>query len=83
LVRDDSSPEGEGSSASIWAVLARTAAALGRLTNDPAWMAENLEPSPRVGVWTDDFHNLLAVFDKRETWRFRDSLRLDEQPGKM
>jgi hypothetical protein len=83
LVRDDSSPEGEGSSASIWAVLARTAAALGRLTNDPAWMAGNLEPSPRVGVWTDDFHNLLAVFDKRETWRFRDSLRLDEQPGKM
>jgi spermidine synthase len=83
LVRDDSSPDGESSSASIWAVLARTPAALGHLTRDPGWTATKLEPSPRVGVWTDDFHNLLAVFDRSETWRFRDSLRLDEQPGKM
>ena len=45
--------------------------------------AVKLEPSPQIGVWTDDFHNLLAAFDKSETWRFRDSLRLDEQAGKM
>jgi spermidine synthase len=83
LIRDDSSPDGEGASASIWAVLARTPSALGNLTRDPAWTAVKLEPSPRVGVWTDDFHNLLAVFDRSETWRLRGSLRLDEQPGKM
>jgi len=83
LVRDDSSPGGEGTSASIWAVLGRTPGALGNLAHDPVWTAAKLEPSPRVGVWTDDFHNLLSVFDKSETWRFRDSLRLDEQPGKM
>jgi hypothetical protein len=83
LIRDDSSPDAEGSSASIWAVLARTPDALGNLTRDPGWTAVKLEPSPRVGVWTDDFHNLLAVFDRSETWRFRDSLRLDEQPGKL
>ena len=26
-------------------------------------LREKLETSPRVGVWTDDFHNLLRVFD--------------------
>ena len=83
LVRDDSSPEGESASASVWAVLARTPDALVSLASDPGWTAMKLVPSPRVGVWTDDFHNLLSVFDKSETWRFRDSPLLDEQPGKM
>ena len=44
-----------------WAVLARTHEAFGNLTRDPGWTAAKLEPNPRVGVWTDDFHNLLAI----------------------
>jgi hypothetical protein len=67
LIRDDSSPEAEGSTASMWAVLARTREALGQLARDPDWTAMKLETSPRIGVWTDDFHNLLAVFDRSET----------------
>ena len=63
LLRDDSSPDAEGATASIWAVLARTAEALGSLTKDEGWTAAKLERKPRVGVWTDDSHNLLAVFN--------------------
>ena len=64
LLRHDPSPTQEGSSASTWAVLGRTPEALGNLRRDPGWTDATLEPNPRVGVWTDDFHNLLAVF----TW---------------
>ena len=63
LLRHDSSPTAEGATASTWAVLARTPDAFGELTKDSGWTATQLEPSPRVGVWTDDFHNLLAVID--------------------
>ena len=34
------------------------------LVKDERWSAEGLEPDPRVGVWTDDFHNLLSVFKR-------------------
>jgi hypothetical protein len=63
LLRHDSSPDAEGATASIWAVPARTPDALGRLTKDEGWTAAKLERKPRVGVWTDDSHNLLAVFN--------------------
>jgi hypothetical protein len=63
LLRHDPSPEAEGATASTWAVLARTPEAFGNLTKDEGWTAATLEPNPRVGVWTDDFHNLLAVFN--------------------
>src|SRR5262250_2694155 len=63
LLRHDLNPVGEGATSSTWAVLARTPAAFGDLTKDPGWTAAKLETSPRVGVWTDDFHNLLRVFD--------------------
>ena len=63
LLRHDLNPVGEGATSSTWAVLARTPAAFGDLTKDPGWTAAKLEASPRVGVWTDDFHNLLRVFD--------------------
>jgi hypothetical protein len=63
LIRHDLAPAAEGASASTWAVLARTPAALGELTKDPGWTSAKLEPNPRVGVWTDDFHNLLAIVD--------------------
>jgi SAM-dependent methyltransferase len=61
LVMDDSAPEAEGASSSTWVVLARTAEALGGLARDERWRA-SLETDPKVGVWTDDFHNLLSVF---------------------
>jgi len=63
LLRHDSSPTAEGATASTWAVLARTPDAFGQLLKDPGWTAAQLELSPRVGVWTDDFHNLLSVID--------------------
>jgi hypothetical protein len=63
LLRHDLHPSGEGATSSTWAVLARTPGAFGDLTHDPGWTAAKLETSPRVGVWTDDFHNLLRVFD--------------------
>jgi hypothetical protein len=63
LLRHDLAPITEGASPSTWAVVGRTQGALGRLAKDEGWTATKLEPSPRVGVWTDDFHNLLAVFD--------------------
>lgn len=62
LLRDDPSPDAEGATASTWAVLARTPEALGNLAKDEGWTAAKLEQKPRVGVWTGDFHNLLAVF---------------------
>ncbi len=63
LLRHDLHPSAEGATSSTWAVLARTPGAFGDLTHDPGWTAATLETSPRVGVWTDDFHNLLRVFD--------------------
>jgi SAM-dependent methyltransferase len=64
-VLDDNSSEGGGATRSTWVVLARTAAALGGLARDGHEMASALEPDPAVGVWTDDFHNLLSVFKWR------------------
>ncbi len=61
LLRHDIAPTAEGASSSTWAVLARTPEALGSLAKDPAWTEAKLERNPRVGVWTDDFHNLLAI----------------------
>jgi hypothetical protein len=61
LLRHDLSPVTEGASASTWAVLARTPEAFGDLMRDPGWTDAKLDPNPRVGVWTDDFHNLLAI----------------------
>jgi spermidine synthase len=51
-----------GAVESSWALLARRAEDFGELASDPRWTAAALDPDPRVGVWTDDFHNLLAVF---------------------
>jgi hypothetical protein len=61
LLRHDLSPATEGASASTWAVLARTPETLAGLMRDPGWTDAKLELNPRVGVWTDDFHNLLAI----------------------
>jgi hypothetical protein len=63
LLRHDLSPDAKGATASTWAVLARTPEALGNLTKDEGWTATALEQKPRVGVWTDDSHNLVRVFN--------------------
>src|SRR5712692_2913561 len=62
LLMDEAYAETEGGTESMWAVLARTPAPLGQLVDDEQWTAATLEVDPRVGVWTDDFHNLLSVF---------------------
>jgi hypothetical protein len=45
-----------------WALLARRPEDLGELAADPRWTGAPFDPEPRVGTWTDDFHNLLAIF---------------------
>jgi len=45
-----------------WAILARRPADFGEMASDSHWTEARLEPEPRVGVWTDDFHNLVSVF---------------------
>src|SRR5262249_31190199 len=54
---DDSPP---GKSKSVWAVLAREEKYLGSLATDDRW--RHIRANPQVGVWTDDFSNLLQVF---------------------
>jgi SAM-dependent methyltransferase len=60
LIQHDDAPETEGASRSTWVVLAPTVETLGRLADDERWTT--LEADPRVGTWTDDFHNVLSVF---------------------
>jgi spermidine synthase len=62
LLQHDEAPETEGATRSTWALLARTPEALGDLTHDEHWTAATLTVDPRVGTWTDDFHDLLSVF---------------------
>jgi SAM-dependent methyltransferase len=62
LIDDPFTAESEGAIESTWAVLARARDSLGALATDVHWTAVPLEVDPRVGVWTDDFHSLLAVF---------------------
>jgi hypothetical protein len=55
-------PQGRlGWMASHWVVMAQDPSDLGPLTHDRRWKA--LEPDPRVSVWTDDFYNLMEVFE--------------------
>ena len=41
-------------------VMARGREALGPLATDPRWTP--LKPDPMVGIWTDDFSNVLSIF---------------------
>ena len=52
---------GGGTERSTWVALAPTAAALGSLGSSSRWSSAGPIGDPRVGVWTDDFHNLLSV----------------------
>jgi SAM-dependent methyltransferase len=62
LVEDPYAGEEEDAIESTLAIVALRPEAFGGLTTDVHWTATPLEPSPRVGVWTDDFHSLLSVF---------------------
>jgi hypothetical protein len=63
-VRDDNEVEGHpGKQASKWVVMARRPEVLGPLTRDGQW--RSLEGRSGVGLWTDDFSNLLSVFQWR------------------
>jgi len=61
LLLDDDADRPEGAARSTWVVLARDASALEGLSGDH-FTTVPIAPEPRVGVWTDDFHNLLSVF---------------------
>jgi hypothetical protein len=62
LFNYDSKDKGEvGKTASEWTVLAKNRQALGNLTEDGRWTP--LKVNPAIGVWTDDFSNLLGVFE--------------------
>jgi SAM-dependent methyltransferase len=65
LIQEDEATETKGAASSTWTVLARSPEALGGLPADPRWTRDRLETDRRVGVWTDEFHNLLAVFKWR------------------
>jgi len=45
----------------VWVILARNRAAFGPLGDDPRW--QPLQRRPEVGIWTDDYSNLLKIFD--------------------
>jgi spermidine synthase len=62
LLQRDEAPSTEGATRSTWVVLARTPDALGSLDRHERWKAAKLEVDPRVGLWTDDFHDLLTIF---------------------
>jgi hypothetical protein len=49
-----------GISVSDWVVLVRRREDLGKLAEDERW--KTIETDPKVGVWTDDYSNLVSVF---------------------
>jgi spermidine synthase len=58
---DESDEQFRDKSASDWVLLARRSEAFGSLVHDPRWTP--LKQDLRLGVWTDDFSNVLSVFD--------------------
>jgi hypothetical protein len=51
-----------GKSSSHWALLARRREDLGRLADDPRWIAP---PQGKRALWTDDYASLLQVWPAR------------------
>jgi spermidine synthase len=45
---------------SMWVVMARSQKDLGELAQDERWT--QAAPDPRVGLWTDEYSNILSVF---------------------
>jgi len=65
--------EEEGKFSSDWVILVRDKKRLGSLAKDPQWTM--IPPDSRVGVWTDDYSNIVAVL----RW-FRDEKPDIEEP---
>jgi len=57
----DNGDSDEGRSPSTWVVMARKAEHLGKLLEKPHW--EPLKADPGVGLWTDDFSNIIRVLE--------------------
>jgi hypothetical protein len=53
----------EGKLASFWVALARRPEDLGALAGDPRWRP--IPPDPAMRLWTDDYSNILGIFDWR------------------
>ena len=71
LVARDCSDDGDVGSdryGSEWVVIVRRAERLGKLLHDPDW--EEIPSDEVVGIWTDDFSNILGVL----TWWRRSKL---------
>ena len=49
----------DGAASSIWVLVARDQAALGKLVHDPRW--KRIDTRPGQPVWTDEFSNILSV----------------------
>ncbi len=62
LIQHGDTGEIKGATEATWVLLARTPEDFGGLATDARWTDVKLETEPRVGTWTDDFHNLLSVF---------------------
>jgi hypothetical protein len=60
LYEYDSEQREIGKTASEWVIIAKNWQAFGDLVDDERWSAPKEKPA--VGVWTDDFSNLLRVF---------------------
>lgn len=58
---DESNQQFPGKSSSDWVLLARHKEAFRGLLDDARWT--QLKQDTRVGLWTDDFSNVLSVFD--------------------
>jgi hypothetical protein len=62
LLQNGDTGDVRGGVEATWAILARGREDFGEMAADPRWTEARLDPEPRVGTWTDDFHNLLSVF---------------------
>jgi hypothetical protein len=58
---DESDEQFRDKSASDWVLFARRSEAFGSLVHDSRWTPQKQDL--RLGVWTDDFSNVLRVFD--------------------
>ena len=58
---DDEPATPEGKLPSSWVALARHAEDLGLLRDDPRWLP--LPPESGMRLWTDDYSNILGIFD--------------------
>ena len=62
LVQHGDTGDIRGAVEASWAIVSRRPEDFGPLADDPRWTESSLDPEPAVGVWSDDFHNLLSVF---------------------